>query len=194
MTPATGDPSPTCVLKLELAFGPKSGEPNGYILSYTGRIYSGIDVDKSVGHISFHVVDLLGASEDGVSAWEVLDCLDGNLAHFCNLIDVGTDCFKPRIEALCGVPIGRILVFDRLEIDEPSRGKGLGLQVIQMVVDRLGGDCCMAVLRAFPLQWEGRVRENRVAFRRDRAKLSKYYRAAGFSPVIGDGLMARRFG
>ena len=47
----------------------------------------------------------------------------------------------------------------------------------------------VAALKAFPTQWEGRVDEGPQQFGRDRAKLIRYYRLAGFTPVIGGGLM-----
>lgn len=180
-----------CSLRLAVDVGPNYGEPTEYILHYTGIVLGGEDLDVHVGKVEFYVVDLLKAVYAGESAWWVLDSLDSSLAHFCELIHAKGNRFKPSIEAIAGEDLGRILALGLIEIEPSYRGKGLGLRAMELICRRMGGDCSLAVLKAFPTQWEGRVAEDPKAFRRDRARLVSYYRRAGFEPVLGDGLMAR---
>lgn len=182
----------SCILDLKVVVGHRYrnyGEPGQYVLTYEGRVLSGPDYATPIGSMSMYVADLEAALDAGVCPLDVLDGVDSSLAHFCELLTSRTGEFKPALERFTGVELCRILALGRLSIEQPYRGHGLGLQAIRLACDGIGLSCELAVLKAFPVQWEGRVDEGPTKFARDRAKLVRYYRGAGFKPIIGDGLM-----
>lgn len=185
------DDEPICVLSMTVDLGKRYGEPTGYILNFSGKILSGDDANQPVGVASFYLVDLLRAYEEGEAPWEVLDCYDSSLAHFCTLVSAKTNLYKPSIQEIVGEHLGRLLVIGSVEIDQEYRGKGLGRAAVEIVCERFSNYCSLAVLKAFPIQWEGRVAEGPSQFRKDRAKLIAYYRGMGFTSILSDGLMAK---
>lgn len=189
--PPVGKGYEDCLLDLRVQFGPRlrDGEPGDYFLEYEGTIISGPDRNEAIGTISAFVVDLEAAVDDAVAPFDVLDAIDSNLAHFCELLSPRTGAFRPKVSDIADIDLGRILVLSRMEIEPTFRGYGLGLRAIRTACDGLGQGCVLAALKAFPVQWEGRVDEGPAQFGRDRAKLVAYYRQAGFLPFLKDGLM-----
>jgi hypothetical protein len=180
-----------CVLDLRVSVSPRydEGDPADYFLEYEGNVISGPERDETIGTISMYVVDLLAAEADDVDPFDVLDAIESDLAHFCGLLSVRTGVFRPKVSDVAGIDLGRILVLNRMEIAQPFRGCGLGLQAIRTACKGVGLGCDLAALKAFPVQWEGRVDDGPAHFARDRAKLVNYYRRAGFMPFLRDGLM-----
>ena len=182
----------SCILDLKVVVGHRYrnyGEPGQYVLTYEGRVLSGPDYATPIGEMSMYVADLETACDAGVSPFDVLDGVDSSLAHFCELLTPRTGWFRPALERYTGVELCRLLALGSLSIDQPYRGLGLGLQAIRLACEGIGQSCELAALKAFPVQWEGRVDEGPAKFARDRAKLVRYYRNAGFKPIIGGGLM-----
>ncbi|MFC3816641.1 hypothetical protein [Lysobacter sp. GCM10012299] len=182
----------SCILDLKVVVGHRyrnHGEPGQYVLSYEGRLLSGPDYATPIGAMSMYIADLEAAVDAGVSPFDVLDGVDSSLAHFCELLTTRTGWFRPALERFTGVEVCRLFVLGTLNIEQPYRGHGLGLQAIRLACDGVGQGCELAALKAFPIQWEGRVDEGPTKFARDRAKLVRYYQRAGFKPIIGEGLM-----
>jgi hypothetical protein len=180
-----------CALDLRVLVGPQYDEsdPDDYFLEYEGAVLSGPERDQPIGTISMYVVDLLAAAADDVDAFDVLDAIVSDLAHFCTLLSARTRTFLPKVSDVAGIDLGRILILCRMEIAPQFRGYGLGLQAIRTACKGVGMGCDLAALKAFPFQWEGRVDEGPARFAKDRAKLVNYYRRAGFLPFLRDGLM-----
>jgi len=180
-----------CVLDLRVVVSPRcrEGEPGDYLLEYEGAVISGPDRVEAIGTMSMYIVDLEAAADDGVSPFDVLDAIDSSLAHFCELLSSRTGAFRPKVSDYAGTDLGRVLVLTHLEIEPRFRGHGLGLLAIRTACDGIGQGCTLAALKAFPVQWEGRVEEGPSQFARDRAKLVTYYRRVGFTPFLRDGLM-----
>lgn len=180
-----------CALDLRVRVSPRYAEvnPADYFLEYEGAIFSGAERDVAIGTISMYVVDLLAAAADNVDPFDVLDAIESDLAHFCSLLSARTGEFRPKVSDVAGIDLGRVIVLNRMEIEEPFRGNGLGLQAIRTACNGIGQGCDLAALKAFPVQWEGCVDEGPGRFARDRARLVRYYQRAGFLPIIGDGLM-----
>jgi hypothetical protein len=187
-------PEEPCCLKLSLTIGLPTGEPSDYVLQYEGKVLAGEDLNVPVGDMTLHVVDLYRAVLDEMHPIDVLDNIDSGLAHFCELISSRSMRFKPSIARVAGDDIGRVLVLGHLNLQKAYRGRGIGLSAINAACSGLGGNCLIAVLKAFPTQWEGTAEEGGEAFRRDQAKLVQYYRRALFAPVLGKGFMARSLG
>lgn len=184
--------TPFCILRLQVELSEYSNEPSAFVRTYEGQLLSGEhDIDEVVGEITFSVIELSRAAAENVNPWEVLDSIDQALARFMVLVKSGGWYYVPSVARIAGEPIGCLLILDHLTVEPAWRGKGLGLSAINIVCERFGNYCSLAALRAFPIQWEGRVAEGPTQFRRDRAKLMAHYRRAGFQPVLGDGLMVR---
>lgn len=180
-----------CHLKFKLEAGIYSEEPSSYILAYEGSVFAGAEQSTEVGELSAFVVDIERAVSDFVNPWDVLDSYSASLAHHTTLVRARRGTFTSRVQDEVGYEIGPVLVLDYLKLKGPFRGQGIGLEAIKIACDRLGLGCCLASLRAFPTQWEGRVADDPRAFRRDRTKLMRHYERAGFRSIGRDGLMVR---
>lgn len=179
-----------CRLEFKLNIRPRDGEPSDYLLHYDGIIYPGEDLDQPVGTISVYVADLPRAYYNGEDPWEVLDCENSGVAHFCELISLRTRCFKPSVERFIGNQIEPLLIIFHLSIEPQFRGNDLGLKAIDIACENLGQSAVVALF-AFPTQWQGCVDTNPKAFLEDQSKLISYYRRGAFVPVLKGGLMLR---
>jgi GNAT superfamily N-acetyltransferase len=101
----------------------------------------------------------------------------------------------------------QILLFKLLRILPEARGRGLGLAVINRIMEKFGRGCDFAAMMCHPLQLNQKNKESSAFNRRlaldaletDEKKanrsLARYYRKAGFEPVKGtDGLMVKNIG
>jgi hypothetical protein len=182
---------PFCSLRLRLRLGEYTEEPSAYVLDYKGEIFAGDEVDSKAGEISLRVVELSRAYADGVSTWDVLDSVDVALARFAPLVTPRTGVYVRPIQRIAREPIGCLLILNSIKVAKACRGRGVGRVSIKLACDRFGTYCTVAALRAFPLQWEGRVNEGPAQFRKDRAKLVKYYEQMGFISMQKDGMMVK---
>lgn len=182
---------PVCVLDMAVDLGKTYGDPTAYVMHFQGRVLSGLDANRKVGAMSLYLVDLQRAHEEGESTWEVLDSYDSGLAHFCSLVSSRTGLYKPSVAAINGEHLGRLLVIGHVELDRAHQGKGIGRVAVEIACERFSNYCSLVALKAFPIQWEGRVDEGPAQFRRDRDKLIAYYREMGFKRILSDGLMAK---
>lgn len=181
-----------CALSLKVHAGPYCGEPSQYVTEYHGEVLSGDDLAEPVGTMTLYVADLPMAQWENHSPIDVLDSVDSNVAHFVSLISTRSGLFVPSVAHVADTDLSAVLILGRLEIEPAFRGKGLGLEAIEIACKRFSLGCSIAVLTAFPTQWEGRVAEGPSQFKRDRAKLMQYYGRAGFEPILVNGLMVRR--
>jgi hypothetical protein len=188
-----GDPYEYCMLDIRTEISPAFGEPTDNILVYKGDIRSGFEFVEVVGTIELYVIDLYRGIDKGWPPWEVVDSFDSGLAKFCVLFDRDESTFHPKVLRLTKVEMSGLLILNRIEIEEKFRGRALGLQAIQLVCDRFQNWCQVAALKAFPLQWEGKVegQKDKEGLLRDQAKLVRHYRRAGFKSFNRDGLMVR---
>ncbi len=182
---------PFCSLRLKLDLGEYSEEPSAYVLDYTGGVYVDDGRPCEVGKIALRMVELSRAYSDGVPTWDVLDSVDSALARFAPLVTPRTGVYVRAIQKIAHEPIGCLLLIDSIEISPRWRGKGVGRISIKLACDRFGNFCSLAALRAFPLQWEGRVAEGPSQFRRDQAKLVRHYENMGFVRALRDGIMVK---
>lgn len=172
---------PCCSLRLNLSLNEYTEEPSAYVLDYEGGILvMDGDLDREVGKIALRIVELSRAYADGVPTCDVLDSVDGALARFAPLVTPRTGVYVRAIQRIAHEPIGCLLLVDSIEIAPRWRGRGVSRVSIKIACDRFGTFCSLAALRAFPLQWEGRVAEAPRQFRQDQAKLSRHYEKMGF--------------
>ncbi len=87
------------------------------------------------------------------------------------------------------VTSNNVLLLDRLEIQVRFRGQELGIRFINAAVTAFGIGCRLAVIKPFPLQFEGKG--DSKGMRSATTRLKRYYARAGFTPVQGSELMIR---
>lgn len=183
---------PFCSLQLEVCLREYTEEPSAYVLDYEGGILvMDDDRDCAVGKIALRIVELSRAYADGVPTRDVLDSVDRALARFAPMVTPRTGVYVRAVQRIAHEPIGCLLLVDSIQIARRWRGKGVGRVSIKLACDRFGNFCSLAALRAFPLQWEGRVAEGPAQFRRDQAKLVGHYEKMGFIRALGDGIMVK---
>jgi GNAT superfamily N-acetyltransferase len=183
---------PYCTLQLKLNLNEYTEEPSAYVRDYEGKILvMDDDRDCQTGKIALRIVELSRAYVDGVSTWDVLDSVDGALARFAPLVTPRTGVYVRAIQRIAREPIGCLLLVDSIKIAPRWRGRGVGRVSLKIACDRFGTFCSLAALRAFPLQWEGRVAEGPREFRRDRAKLVKHYEKMGFTRIPRGDIMVK---
>jgi len=186
----------------------ESGDPDAdCIAEHRGEIVIIDDHGKevSVGATCALVVDIDGARDAGSSLWDIFD-LDARLDGYSQALIDDEGEFKQEVldATSCGW-IDRLLILDRLEISPPHRGRGIGLQVMKLMVKHLGYGVETVVLKAFPLQLETAYIEGRAdadarasleGFVSDpdqaREKLVAYYSKAGFEKLDDSGVMLLR--
>jgi GNAT superfamily N-acetyltransferase len=103
--------------------------------------------------------------------------------------DFGTDQYSRNVERLFGgefeVPIDRdVLYIDKLEIEPPYRGRGIGLLVLLRLMRRYEEKCGLVAIKPYPLQYTNTdIPESSKEFKKDRKKLVLYYSRLGFKKI-----------
>lgn len=77
-----------------------------------------------------------------------------------------------------------VLVLNRLTIARSCQGRGIGLVALLMMMQLWGKDCALALIKPFPLQYEGEDCEgDPKKFQQSCEKLVKYYSRLGFKRI-----------
>lgn len=174
-------------------------EPNSSHVEYRGNIRllddEGEALTEIIGRVKFYVIHFANSWP----AFDVFD-VDPHTAPFAELLSGDdTEQWSPHVKKLLQTDddwLCPILLFDRLGILPEARGRGLGLKVIEMIVNKFGTvGCGFAALKSFPLQLEV-GRDNLDEFEKLLAcdaikgtpaeaheRLARYYRKAGFRRV-----------
>lgn len=81
-------------MDFEASFSQFSGDPSDYITVYDGKIIEENEDDskKEIGHLILYLVERSRVINDGVSLFDVMDCLDGDSYDcFVNLFEQETE-------------------------------------------------------------------------------------------------------
>jgi hypothetical protein len=164
-------------------------------------------VGMTIGHIALKWLQIGNMMNARVDAFAATDS-DSHEAHeaYMSIYKVDGE-IHPEIEERYSMPTNHdVLLLQKLEIDKAYRGRGIGLWANRVAINTFGGNCAFAVLRPFPLQyegWEGYAnshdpKERAIAaepdFEKKRvlafSKLAKYYEQGGFRqlPKVEDYL------
>jgi GNAT superfamily N-acetyltransferase len=164
-------------------------DPSNYILQHEGDIVagSGPDDERIIGHISVDIVERERAILDGESLWQVMDCLSGDTADcFESLFTVKMEHLKQSVISRRSAhreDLPNLMLINRLELDADVRGQGIGKQVADQVVERLGKSCEVIVCCPFPLQFSGKGKVNSPEFKAARDKVRRFWSGVGFEPI-----------
>jgi len=177
-------------------------EPNDWLLTYDGEIILSDEGGQKTRAGSFRVVDAqaeaVGNAPDGPSFVDVLDAESSELEEFCGLLsnDGGWSDAIERALMPSGVDL---TIFLRLDIDPKWRGNGLGLVVLNRLVE-IFGHGGVAALKPFPPQFSGctdpgwKMSEDVPKEWRNQLRslssLREYYGRIGFIPIPRTNLMA----
>ena len=201
-----------CVFRSEMN---EDDECGLYLAEYNGEIFVTLesDDDDDTGHHAgttrLFILNADAADHDDVDLCELLDRRP-ETAAFIPLIgeqpgSLSSDVYRLLREET--VLSTNLLLLDRLELLTQFRGQELGLKFMKAAITRFGMGCRIAVLKPFPLQFEGKmgteyvgrggqvVRQpprDRTAAAKMRSateKLKRYYARAGFVTLRGSELM-----
>lgn len=186
-----------------------SPEPSRFVHDYSGevRLMDDDGAETCIGCFEAIVVDVEGAIREGQSVADVFDVSQSTLRTYEALY--GYPRFTPRtaVRNLLGrwpAPNPNLLQIERLVLWQAYQGRGIGLHVINGLIQRLGMGVGVVAMLPFPLQFEGASdgadREvlraaltnfevsERAAFR----KLRSHYGRLGFVRVPRTDMMVRR--
>ena len=108
---------------------------------------------REIGSISLFDVRLDLAHEYQCSSFDVLDSVSQDTAAFLPLLeeDGWTDLVRKRCEPYSD----DLVIIDRVKIEEPYRGRGIGLLAVRHALEIYGHHLGVAALIPFPLQFGG---------------------------------------
>jgi hypothetical protein len=164
--------------ELELMCG--EVEPGRYISTYRGKIFDypeSVDEDNDgseepnvkIGEIELYYVDQTRIINEGESLYETMDCMSVETVNcYEALVDQDEGGWKEEVQQLISEDAlirDNILLINRLDIEEPFRGKRKGAEVVQEVISRFGSTCAVVVCKPFPLQYRGYESEENAAER-----------------------------
>jgi GNAT superfamily N-acetyltransferase len=122
------------------------------------------DTEVVAGKVRLFIVDVDGAREAGISAFDLLD-LEGATEPYAELLSskiAGNFC--PAVTNLLGgedlVFSNNMLIIDRVELLPAYRGKDLGLRCMETCLRHFRLGCRVAAIKPFPLQFESGAKES----------------------------------
>jgi GNAT superfamily N-acetyltransferase len=162
---------------------------DGTVFEYAGES----DKEKQIGNLQCFLVQPGLAAERGESLFEAMDSIsDATMDCYEALFDPDTNEWSDSVQELySGGPISPDLLFiDRVELDERHRGKGIGRDVVQGIIETFGLHCGLIVCKPFALQYEGWAETYSVAEQADPGfekresdafgRVSKFWADCGF--------------
>lgn len=166
--------------------------------------------DCQVGYCKATQIRLDAALNAGYSYFDLFD-VEGSLLEIAetlmeDLSDFSNDLYEKYVDHVPNIT--GLLIIDRVEILPQYRGNSYGLLTLKLILSHLAfGSECLAVLKAYPLQFENQdlkdslSEESRKALGNfscnldeGRQKLVKYYSKAGFELFNSDSVMVKPLG
>jgi GNAT superfamily N-acetyltransferase len=164
-------------------------EPSAYATTIHGKILRSVDDAEGlqIGKIEAIRLELSEVVNDGYPVYDVFDH-DGDAEVYYRLVDPKTGSFKDKY---CDGDNGLdLLILDRLFIEEPYRGSGIGLLAMRALIRRFGGGCGVAALYANPFTYrEDEPDRSGPEYKAGVKKLQSYYKKLGFKTVAGTEMM-----
>ncbi len=132
--------------------------------------------DVTVGRMSFVRVRMFGPDHP----WEAMDSYTGDVSRIGEVVlDVADGRWEPAFETALAHPVGDLLVMDRVILEPPWRGLGLGAVLAGAAIRRLSQDCVAVACE--PGSADGRELTD-AQHREAAAKLSRVWERIGFEP------------
>lgn len=161
--------------------------------------------ETQIGRFSLTIFDIEGASEQGVSVFDLFDIRSETMDCFEALFDSDTEDFSAEVlkQAFDGeYPLRpNLALLERLEIFEGYRGKGFGLTASDLIFSRFKSSVGLFATKPYPLQFEAGFTEERteeprlgtmcfgLSQKAATTKLRRHYGRLGFKQVRGTEYM-----
>ena len=145
----------------EVSISQYEGDPSDFITVYQGDVIGMMDdeSEQKIGNLTVYMVERGRVLNEGMSLFEVMDCLDGDSCDcFANLFDHETEQLKPEVERLISENRAfqsDMMLIERLELDPEYRGRGIGKEVALRTIQKLGANCGVITCVPVPLQFTG---------------------------------------
>jgi GNAT superfamily N-acetyltransferase len=177
----------------EVSLSHHGGDPSDFITVYHGYIIGMMDDDseRTIGKLIVYLVERGRVLNEGVSLFDVMDCLDGDSCDcFANLFDSDTEELKPEVERLLSgnrAFQSDMMLIEQLELDPEYRGHGMGKEIALRAIEKFGANCGVITCVPVPLQFTGlgprdkEPREKRLAQQRVR----QFWEGVGFLRLRG---------
>ena len=134
-------------------------EPEDFMYEVCGKILCGTEEDEKdriAGRFRVYYADFETALNHGVSSFEVLDAYQHTLDYAKAILGSNEGLFSARLEKLLDDEISNLnfLILDRVEILPKYRGGGIGVLVLNSLIERFGAGAGVVGMKPFPLQFE----------------------------------------
>jgi hypothetical protein len=149
-----------------------------------------------LGRLHLIRIHVSNACNDGVDLYEIFDERQETWKVSEALFAGSFDEFRPTVEKMFpdSFAWNDIMIINRIEVFPLARGKNLGANAIHQAVRDFGGGCSIVILKAFPLQFEGKASTkphwaelNLGAFSQNQKeatmRLAAYYKRMGFRKI-----------
>ncbi len=179
----------------EVSISQHEGDPSDFITVYDGDIIGMMDDDseRKIGKLIVYMVERGRVLNDGVSLFDVMDCLDGDSCDcFANLFDHETEELKPQVERMLSgnrVFHNDMMLIERLELNPEYRGLGLGKEIALKAIQKLGANCRVITCLPAPLQFTGLgPKDNKPKGKRSaQQKVREFWEGVGFARISRSG-------
>jgi len=177
----------------EVSLSKYEGDPSDFITVYHGDIIGMMDDDseRKIGKVVVYLVERGRVLNEGISLFEVMDCLDGDSCDcFANLFDQESEQLTPEVERLLSEDRAfqhDMMLIERLELKPEYRGQGLGKEIALRVIQKFGANCSVITCLPVPLQFTGlQAGEKEPKGRRlAQQRVRKFWEGVGFVRLSG---------
>jgi GNAT superfamily N-acetyltransferase len=116
--------------------------------------------------------------------WEAADAESGDLESIVStVLDPRTGHYTDAFDEAIECPVGDLLILDRVFLDKPWRGFGLGPILAAETIRRLSGGCCAVAAEPGMAEWPDNQEEVSESYRQQaRRKIAALWESIGFTP------------
>ncbi|SOD91520.1 hypothetical protein [Streptomyces sp. Ag109_G2-15] len=116
--------------------------------------------------------------------WEAADAESGDLESIAStVLDPRTGQYTDAFDEAIECPVGDLLILDRVFLDKPWRGFGLGPVLAAEAIRRLSGGCCAVAAEPGMAEWPDNREEVSESYRQQaRRKIAALWESIGFTP------------
>ncbi|MGW2572871.1 hypothetical protein [Streptomyces sp. NPDC001537] len=119
----------------------------------------------------------------GDNRWEAADAESGDLESIAStVLDPRTGQYTDAFDEAIECPVGDLLILERVFLDKPWRGFGLGPVLAAEAIRRLSGGCCAVAAEPGMSEWPDDWEEVSESYRQQaRRKIAALWESIGFT-------------
>lgn len=120
----------------------------------------------------------------GDNRWVAADAESADLESIAStVLDPRTGQYTDAFDEAIECPVGDLLILDRVFLDKPWRGFGLGPVFAAEAIRRLSGGCCAVAAEPNMAEWPGDREDVSESYRQQaRRKIGALWESIGFTP------------